>query len=412
VESRGQGGPGELSLCLVSVAHQRERAAADDLRRRIRDEESYQHFIDNAIEGFFRTTRKGRYLKANIALARIYGYETPEQLIDEVTDIATGLYADPLRRAEFIALLERDGKVHDFISKIRRRDGRTIWIAENARIVRDERGNFMYFEGTVEDITGQRQSEDAMRRALKEAEETARAKAAFLGAMSHELKTPLNAIIGFSDLMRQEVFGPLGEARYTAYVGHIHENGKLLLAMIGDVLDLTRAEAGLLALDDEEFALEDIIDVGLASLSSGGKELPQIDVDLAPDLPLLRADRRRFRQIITHLLSNAVKFTAASGRITIRAQREAGGVLTIRIADTGIGMAPDRIALAVQPFRQLDSRLSRRFEGVGVGLPLVNCLLRLHGATLDIESEQGQGTLVTIAVPFARLVEPHFAKSA
>jgi PAS domain S-box-containing protein len=401
------------SLCVAFFAHRRETAVAADLRRRLRDEESYQHFIETAIEGFFRSTREGRFVKANAALARIYGYDGPQQLLDEVGDIGITLYVDPHRRREFIALLNEKGQAQDFISEIRRRDGSKIWIAENARIVTDEHGEFMYYEGTVEDITAQRQSAELLRMALKEAEETARAKAAFLAAMSHELKTPLNAIIGFSDLMKQEVFGPINEPRYEAYVGHIHDNGKTLLTMIGDVLDLTRAEAGLLTLEEEEFSLDDILENTLpAVLAAADKDNPEVVRNLPEDLPLLRADRRRFRQVLLHVLSNAVKFTPVPGTITVGADVERDGSLRIWISDTGIGMPPERIAVALQPFRQLDSRLARRFDGVGVGLPLANALLRLHAATLEIHSTPGKGTVVTLGVPASRLIAPRLAETA
>src|SRR5688572_7721111 len=172
------------SLYVAVFAHQRERAVTAELRRQMRDQESYRRFIDGAIEGFFRTTREGRYVEANGALARIYGYQSPAQLVAEVGDIAASLYVDPARRSDFLRILDRDGQVHDFISEIRRRDGSRIWIAENARAMQDGEGTFLYFEGTVEDITLQRQSEDAMRYALTQAEKAARAKASFLAAMS------------------------------------------------------------------------------------------------------------------------------------------------------------------------------------------------------------------------------------
>src|SRR5262249_11865110 len=142
----------------------------------------------------------------------------------ELTNIGTSLYIDHNRRTQFQAQMARDRMVLDFVSQIRRRDGTVIWIAENARTVFDDDDQFLFYEGTVQDVTLQRASEQAMREALAETQEAARAKAAFLAAMSHELKTPLNAVIGFSDLMRQELFGPINEPRYQAYVTDIHEN--------------------------------------------------------------------------------------------------------------------------------------------------------------------------------------------
>ena len=403
------------ALCILAATAwraARAEATVERLEQSLLDEHSYQVFIDSAIEGFFRTTREGRYLKVNPALAHIYGYDSPEQLTNELTDIAKDLYTEPDRREAFGELMAREGKVHDFISKIRRRDGTVIWIAENARIVRDDEGQFLFYEGTVEDITEQRLSEDAMRAALEESREAARAKAAFLAAMSHELKTPLNAVIGFSELILQELFGPIGEPRYRGYIVDIHDNGRRLLAQINDILDLSRIEGRLIELEEDAVALKNIVSDACESAVLGKKEAPPIAIDIAAELPLLRADERRMRQIIGHLVSNAVKFTPAKGVVTVSAERASDGGLTISITDTGIGMAPERTALALEPFKQLDSRLSRRFEGVGLGLPLANALVQLHGGKLTIKSALGLGTTVIVSLPADRILELPVARTA
>ena len=369
------------------------------LQQRLLDEASYHAFVDSALEGFFRTTREGRYLIVNPALARIYGYDTPEQLRSEVTNIGESLYVDQNRRAEFQKLMASDRMVHDFVSQIRRRDGVLIWIAENARTVFDDDGQFLFYEGTVQDVTLQRASEQAMRQALAETQEAARAKAAFLAAMSHELKTPLNAVIGFSDLMRQELFGPIGEPRYRAYITDIHENGQGLLRMINDILDLSRIEGRLIDLEEQFLSLRDSVASACDSVTAAKTDHAGIANYVAPNLPALKADPRRIHQILTHLLSNAVKFTPAGGSIAVRAECSPAGGISVAIADTGIGMEPARIGHALEPFKQLDGSLSRRFEGVGLGLPLANALVDLHGGRLSIESLPGRGTTVTVEFP-------------
>jgi signal transduction histidine kinase len=304
--------------------------------------------------------------------------------------------------------MRQDGKVQDFVSEIRRRDGSRAWISENARSVADETGGFLFYEGTVEDVTAPHQTEAALRRALQDSEEAARSKAAFLASMSHELKTPLNAIIGFSDLMRQGMFGELSE-RYATYTGHIYDNGKSLLAMISDVLDLTRAEGQLLDLEEETFPLGTIVEDAIAATGTA-KDMPELRAEIPPDLPWLRGDPRRIRQIVSHVISNAMKFTTCKGRVTISSRRDDAGMLVLSISDTGIGMAPDRIPHALEPFRQLDNHVTaRRFEGVGVGLPLASALLRLHQGKLHIHSVPGEGTTVDISFPPSRLVEAHKA---
>jgi len=220
------------ALCIAAGTALRAGKAenqVEELQQKLLDERSYHAFVDGAIEGFFRTTREGRYLIVNPALAQIYGYESPDQLQAEVTDIGASLYVDPNRRNEFEALMKDRRTVQNFVSEIRRRDGSTIWIVENARTVTDDDDQFLFYEGTVEDITEKRESEEATLRALREIQEAVRQKAAFLAAMSHELKTPLNAVIGFSDVMRQELFGPVGSPRYRDYVDDIHGNGRRLL---------------------------------------------------------------------------------------------------------------------------------------------------------------------------------------
>jgi PAS domain S-box-containing protein len=395
------------ALCIAAAATYRALRASnrvEALEQKLLDETSYHAFVDGAIEGFFRTTREGRYLIANPALARIYGYDSPEQLHAEVTDIGGSLYVDPARREEFKALITANRMVRDFVSQIRRRDGMIIWIAENARAVLDGDDQFLYYEGTVEDITLQRESEEAMRRALLETQEATRAKAAFLAAMSHELKTPLNAVIGFSELMLHELFGPIGEERYKSYIGDIHDNGKHLLSLINDILDLSRIEGGLIDLDEQAVSLRDAAVEARTAVSGAKKNAAPIAIEIPADLPPVKADAKRLQHILFHLMSNAAKFTPPAGKIKVSAVKYADGGLLMEVADTGIGMAPDQIQHALEPFKQLDNRIERRFEGVGIGLPLASALCRLHGAKLTIKSERGCGTTVRIHFPAERVL--------
>ena len=376
----------------------------EELQQKLLDERSYHAFVDGAIEGFFRTTREGRYLIVNPALAQIYGYESPDQLKTELTNIGASLYVDPNRRNEFASLMKERRTVQNFVSQIRRRDKSTIWIVENARTVTDDDEQFLFYEGTVEDITEKRESEEATLRALRETQEAVRQKAAFLAAMSHELKTPLNAVIGFSDVMRQELFGPVGSPRYRGYVEDIHGNGRRLLSMINDILDLSRVEGGLIDLEELEMNVADALETARDAAVQGAKEVAPVHVDVPATLALLRADPKRLHQMLTHLLSNATKFTEVNGRIDICARISADGGIAIAIRDSGIGMAPELIQQALEPFKQLDARLERNFGGLGLGLPLASALLRLHGGQLAIVSQQGQGTTVSLNFPPDRTV--------
>jgi len=403
------------AFCLVAATARRAHLAesrVEDLQRRLQDETSYHAFVDSAVEGFFRTTRDGRYLICNPALANIYGYESPVHLTRELTDIASTLYIDEERRTEFMALTERDGVLQDFVSQIRRRDGSIIWISENARRVVDNDGQFLFYEGTVQDITAKIEADLAMRQALQKTQEAARSKAAFLAAMSHELKTPLNAVIGFSDMMLKELFGPIEPQRYKSYVVDIHANGGRLLAMINDILDLTRIEGNLMGLEETEVCVQDAVTTAHKCAAETVQESGQITVDVLAGLPLLKADARRLRQILNHIFSNAVKFTPKEGRIAAKAWLNKAGGIAIAIEDDGIGMEPDLIQHALEPFKQLDGSLARRFEGAGLGLPLANALVRLHGGKLSIDSTPGVGTSVTIEFPPERTVELILAQTA
>jgi len=230
------------------------------------------------------------------------------------------------------------------------------------------------------------------------------AKAAFLGSISHELRTPLNAIIGFSEILKDELFGELGQPQYRDYAGLIHDSAEHLLDVINEILDISDAESGRLKLDEETVDVARLVAVcvDLVAARAGARGAP-IAVRIAPDLPNLRADARRLRQILLNLLSNALKFTAQGGRIEVRAATDAQGRLALAVSDTGVGMSAEDAARATQPFARGDARLSRGAGGTGIGLPLSKALVELHGGSLMLESELGAGTTVTARFPRERV---------
>lgn len=236
------------------------------------------------------------------------------------------------------------------------------------------------------------------------AETANRTKSEFLANMSHELRTPLNAIIGFSEVIKMGMFGPLNE-RYRSYGADIFGSGTHLLGLINEILDLSKLEAGQLELHEEEVDLAAVLQTSKRQIEAHAeKSKIQLSEVLADGLPLVRADSRRMQQILINLLSNAVKFTPEGGRVRISVFRKDGGV-TIKVRDTGIGMSPEGIAKAVEPFGQIDSTLSRKYEGTGLGLPLAKHLIALHGGTITIESRESVGTTVTITLPAERIIE-------
>ncbi len=370
--------------------------------RLLAGEAGYRAFFEHAIEGIFRTTPDGRYIDANPALARIYGYNNPAALMSGLTNIADQLYVKPERRAQFQAIMQANDQVSAFESEIRRRDGSTIWISENARAVRDWTGRIICYEGMVEDVTERYAVQRAMRKALTEAEESNRSKSAFLAAMSHELKTPLNAVLGFSEIIKDEMLGPISPPKYRSYANDIHASGTKLLAIVSDVLDVARLSGGAITLKTRAYSLPALVEEAVTMARIATKDTRQVVLHVPDSLPQIDGDPLRLRQSLANLLSNALKFTPESGQVSVRAWMEKSGGISLAVCDTGIGMAREKITAALEPFRQLDGSLARKFEGTGLGLSIAKSLIELHGGTLAIESSVGAGTTVTIALPPAR----------
>jgi signal transduction histidine kinase len=241
----------------------------------------------------------------------------------------------------------------------------------------------------------------------EEADRANQAKSAFLAMMSHELRTPLSAIIGFAEMIEQQAMGPIGNAKYSGYAADIRESGQHLLGIINDILDLSKVEAGRETLHEQDIAFDTLL-AGVRILLDGRAEEAGVRLlfDRPADLPGIRGDKRRLTQILVNLLANGIKFTPEGGTVTLRCWVMPGSGYVFQAIDTGVGIARRDIPLALSIFGQVDNGSSRQARGTGLGLPLAKALAELHGGTLDLQSEVGKGTTVTMRLPAYRILGP------
>jgi len=342
-----------------------------------------------------------RFVFVNEAFCRFMGRSEAELIGATDFDVVPAEHAQVFRDVDVKVFAE--GVPHENEEAISV-GGSECWIVTRKSIFALP-GAGRFVVGVISDITQRKRMEVEFWQAKMEAEQANHAKSQFLANMSHELRTPLNAIIGFSEIIKEEFFGPIEEARYRAYAEDIHSSGGHLLQLINDILDLTKIDAGKYKIWETEcnveLAVADVVRLMHDIVVRNGITLEN---KTASHLPMLFADERAVRQIVTNFLSNAAKFTPRGGHIEIAVREAADGCLEISVADTGIGMAQEDIPRALSPFDQLEDSWDRRYEGTGLGLPLVNALLTLHDGKLEIASAPGIGTTVTARFPLHRTI--------
>ena len=250
-----------------------------------------------------------------------------------------------------------------------------------------------------------KQEERSLRLLRQQAEDASRAKSEFLANLSHELRTPLNAIMGFAEMIRCEMNGPVGVASYREYAGDIHEAGRYLLSMMNGLLDLSKIEAGRVTLSESVVDVSEVVASTCLLLQDSARQRGvTLLMEIAPELKPLQADREKLQQVLINLVSNAIKFTPDKGRVTVGAAHDPDGRLRLSVVDTGIGIAEEDIDKIWRPFGQIDNPAGDTGGGAGLGLPLAHHLVRLHGGQMSVSSKPGEGTSIAAMFPVERVV--------
>ena len=364
----------------------------------------FRSMFENAINGFYQSSPDGRYISVNPAMAEILGYSSAEDLMESVYSISQQLYVRPEESKQFVQKLLFEGRITNVEIEMFRKDGKKIWVMENARIVRNDRGGIYCYEGSVTDITERKAAEEAMRNARLMAEMSSRSRMEFLANMSHELRTPLNAIIGFSEIIKDEIMGQLSVPAYKEYARDIYDSGNYLLKVISEILEVSKIESGNRELNVSNFHLSKALKSCMTIMSTRVEESQvKVNLEIPDTLPQLMAEELGFKQIMLNLIGNAIKFTKKGGQVTVSAMIGRDGDMIIDVKDTGIGMTADEITKAMQPFSKIDNNFSTMKAGTGLGLTIVDSLVRLHGGEFRLLSEKGVGTTARIIMPAYRV---------
>jgi PAS domain S-box-containing protein len=375
-----------LVRCLGRDVTERRRASAalEESEGRLRA------LFENSAVGFYRSTPDGRILLANPTMVRMLGYESAVELLAQ--NIESPDFLPQYPRQEFRRRIEADGEIRGFEACWTRRDSTIIWVRESARLVRAQDGTPLYYDGVIEDVTERKRTEEELLKAKEAAEAASRAKSEFVANMSHEIRTPINGILGMTELALDTDL--TGEQR--EYLGMVKSSADALLAVIGDILDFSRIEAGKLIFDVIEFSLQACLEQAIQSLAFQAEEKGlSLRCDVGPEVPAVVAgDPLRLRQVLVNLLGNAIKFTD-HGEVALSVESESRDQETVRlhfvVRDTGIGIPAEKRKLIFEAFSQGDGSTTRKYGGSGLGLTISSRLVQMMEGRIWVESALGHG---------------------
>jgi len=374
--------------------------------------------VEDSFDGIVIVDKEGRIEMLNSCAAKLIGCKADAMQKQQIYSVIPELKAIDITGGKTNlqgAILSIDHLSGPYELTLRRKDDTQVEVEvvvskSNLRVNSslfgrpcETRAVYVY---TFRDISERKKTQEAQQQAMEEALSANRAKSEFLANMSHELRTPLNAIIGFSEILKNEMFGPHEVSQYKEYSDDIYRSGEHLLDLINDILDVSKIESNQFELREQACSLLPILNSSL-KIVGRREESDKLTIEkvIAPDFPELMIDMRVFRQILINLLGNAVKFTEPGGTITAEAKLDANGAPVIRIIDTGIGIPEEAIPHLTEAFYQADGALDRNHEGTGLGLHLVKKFIGMLGGTIDIQSRLGNGTTVTITLPKERAIK-------